>query len=106
MTRRLCRAGRPGTGTRRRARGFQMGRLLSRTGAMLLSPDELLPHCSRCGAWPMPAAFIERGRAWGRIRFRCPGCGIEELHEVGASAPTLVPRVNAGQGVTVTEDSK
>jgi hypothetical protein len=54
----------------------------------------------------MPAAFIERGRAWGRIRFRCPGCGIEELHEVGTSAPTLVPRVNASQGATVSEDSK
>ncbi len=73
---------------------------------MLLSPDELLPHCSRCGTWPMPAAFIEKGRAWGRIRFRCPGCGIEELHEVGTSAPTLVPRANAGQGATVSEDSK
>ena len=73
---------------------------------MLLSPEKLLPSCSRCGTWPMPAAFIERGRAWGRIRFRCSGCGMEELHEVGASAPTLVPQSNASQGVTVTEDSK
>jgi hypothetical protein len=85
---------------------FRWGDCYPRIGAMLLSPDELLPHCSQCGTWPMPAAFIERGRAWGRIRFRCPGCGIEELHEVGTSAPTLVPRVNAGQGATVSEDSK
>jgi hypothetical protein len=77
-----------------------------RVGAMLLSPEKLLPHCSRCGTWPMPAAFVERGRAWGRIRFRGPACGMEELHEVGASAPTLVPQSNPGQGAAVAEDSK
>jgi hypothetical protein len=54
----------------------------------------------------MPAAFIERGRAWGRIRFRCQGCGMEELHEVGASAPTLVPDSSAGRSATMAEDSK
>jgi hypothetical protein len=73
---------------------------------MLLSPDELLPHCSSCGAWPMPAAFVETGRSWGRIRFRCSGCGIEEMHEVGDSAPTLIPQPNAGQTATVAEDTK
>lgn len=73
---------------------------------MWLSPDELLPRCSRCGAWPMPAAFVEKGRSWGRIRFRCPGCGAEEMHEVGASAPTLVPQPNADPSHAVAEDNK
>jgi hypothetical protein len=73
---------------------------------MLLSPEELLPRCSRCGAWPMPAAFVVRGRSWGRIRFRCPGCGVEEMHEVGSSAPTLIPEPNAGESANVAEESK
>jgi hypothetical protein len=54
----------------------------------------------------MPAAFIETGRSWGRIRFRCFACGVEEMHEVGDSAPTLIPQPNADQTVAVAEDSK
>jgi hypothetical protein len=62
---------------------------------VFLSPEKLLRHCARCGAWPMSAWTIEKGPLWGRIRFRCPRCPGYEVHKMGAAAKMLVSATHA-----------
>ena len=62
---------------------------------MFLSPEKLLRRCARCGAWPMSAWTIEKGRCGDEFDFAARVARVTKCIKMGAAAKMLVSATHA-----------